>query len=80
LPPFEDWQIGAIHLFEDIVEGFDGATQHGGVGEVELKALFLEYLSALDGLLFSLGGELGIVPAGPLFELVVLRLSVPHDH
>ena len=80
LPSFEDRQIGTIHLFEYVIKSLNGATQFGAVGKVELKAMRFEYFSTLDSFLFSFGGKFGIVPPGPLFELVVKCLSVSHYH
>ena len=63
-PRLEVGNPEGAHLLGDRVVGFDSTLQHRGVRNVELKAVLLQQLTGLLGLLDTLGSEVDVVPAG----------------
>ncbi len=78
-PGLVDGQPCAVHLVEDDVQRVDGALQHGGVADVEVKALLLEGLAAGCSLGASGVGEVDIGPTGEEVLEVPLGLTVTDD-
>ena len=65
-----------VAVFEQEVQGLDGAFLVGGEGNVKLDTFFFQQLAAGDGFFDALRGEINIHPAGEAVGQVPFTLAV----